>query len=111
MSSATWVCFECRETVRRSRYTRAAVRCPSCGHSCRYVGHKLRIPPKTQPKAWQKLRDELQQEAIARVDSEPLIRLQNRRALQAEIDRLEARGPNEGRARQVRLLRRRLEKL
>jgi hypothetical protein len=57
------------------------------------------------------LRDEIQQEAIAQADSEQPIRLQKIRVIQAEIDRLESRGPNEGRARQVRLLRRQLERL
>ena len=111
MSSATWACFECRETVRRLAYTRAAVLCPNCGQSCRYLGHHLRMPPKRQAKAWREVFVALQKAALAGAELDLAQRRQRIRDIQQEIDRLESMGPNEGRAKQVRLLRRKIEKL
>ena len=108
MSNATWACFECRETVRRPGYTRAAVLCPNCAQPCRYLGHKLRMPPKRQAKAWRDLLADLRQKSLARADAQQRARLQRMREIRGEIDRLKARGPNAGRAKQVGLLRRRL---
>jgi len=53
----------------------------------------------------------LRQEEIARGEASKARRLADARWLQAEIDRLESKGPNEGRAKQVRLLRKKLEKV
>ena len=111
MANATWACFECRETVRGSDFTRATVLCPCCGQPCRHVGHKLRMPAKRDAKAWKDLLNALQQGIIEKAERDQLLRLQRIRELHTEIDRLEAMGPNEGRAKQVRLLRRQLEKL
>lgn len=111
MRNATWACFECRETVRRPGYSRATVLCPICGQPCRYIGHKLRMPPKRQARAWHELRASIQQEVIARAECQQQLRLQKMRELRAEITRLEAKGPNEGRAKQVRQLRQELAKL
>jgi hypothetical protein len=111
MSNVTWACFECRETVRRPGYTRAAVLCPTCGEPCRYLGHKLRTPPKRQAKAWRELLTEVQQQAVACAEPRQQLRLRQVREIQTEIARLEAKGPNEGRAKQVRSLRRQLAKL
>jgi hypothetical protein len=71
----------------------------------------MRMPPRRQPKAWLQLRAALQQEAAAKTEQIQLIRLQQLREVHQEINRLEAMGPNEGRAKQIRLLRRRLSKL
>ena len=111
MRNSTWACFDCRETVRRSPFTREAVRCPSCSLLCRYVAHKLRMPPKRNVKAWAELLIKLQEDAIANAEEEQLLRLERVRKIRAEIDRLEELGPNEGRAKQIGLLRRQLAKL
>jgi hypothetical protein len=111
MSNATWACFDCRETVRRPDYTRQAVLCPSCGQSCRYLGRKICLPPKRQVKKWQELLSALQQHAIATRELKHKLRLQQMRKLRAEIARLEAKGPHVERAKQVRVLRRRLAAL
>ncbi|HJT76468.1 MAG TPA: hypothetical protein VJ739_04630 [Gemmataceae bacterium] len=66
------------------------------------------MPPKRQAKAWQKLLADIQQNAIARAEQQQQLRLRRMREIREEIDRLEAKGPNEGRAKQVRLLRRQL---
>jgi hypothetical protein len=69
------------------------------------------MPPKRQAKAWRELLDALHEETIAKTERERLLRLQQIRETQQEISRLESMGPNEGRAKQVRLLRRRLAKM
>jgi hypothetical protein len=69
------------------------------------------MPPTRHAKAWQELLADIQQERLARAEHQQQVRLQRMRELQAEIARLEAKGPNPGRAKQVRLLRRELEKL
>ncbi len=111
MSNVTWVCFECRTTVRRPSYGKEAVLCSSCGKTCRDVGYKLRLPPKRQTKQWRELLVAIQQEARANTEEKLLTRLRWIRALQSEIACLEAKSPNEGRAKQIRLLRQKLAKL
>jgi hypothetical protein len=68
------------------------------------------MPPKRQKKAWQDLLTSFQLRAIINAERRQQLRLQKVREIQAEINRLEAKGPNEGRAKQVRLLRRRIAK-
>lgn len=118
MRRVTWACFDCHKSVRRQLLmlrlpgdTPSAVLCPSCGKPCRYVGYRLRLPPKADSKAWSEMLDLLRLEAFARVEADKARRLADVRWLLTEIDRLEGKGPNEGRAKQVRLLRKRLEKL
>ena len=53
MSNATWVCFDCREVLRRPTEYREAVPCPNCGPGARYLGTKIRIPSKADDRAWQ----------------------------------------------------------
>ncbi len=111
MSNETWACFECRETVRRPGYARAAVLCPGCGKACKNLGHKLRMPSKRHSKAWQELLSSLQEARITAKEYEQQVRLKTMRELNAEIARLEAKGTNAGREKQIRLLRRQLAKL
>ena len=109
MANLNWVCFDCRETVRRPAYTPGPVLCPSCGEQCRCLFHRLRVPPKNQVKAWRELRLSLQQQRAEIAEHKRELRMQRARELRAEIARLEAKGPNNGK--QVRLLRRQLDKL
>ena len=106
MSNATWACFDCRETVRRPGYAERRVLCPNCGEPCRYLGTKWRLPPKSRAKQWQELLETIQQQAIECVQTEAQLRRQRVREIKAEIKRLEAKGATEGRAKQVRFLRR-----
>lgn len=69
------------------------------------------MPPKRQVKAWQELLANIQQERIDELAAQQMDRLTSIRELQAEIARLEAKGPNEGRSKQIRLLRRQIESL
>ena len=59
MSSWTWVCFDCRRTVRRSMAGNKAVRCPECAGECTSIGYKIRVPVRRDKKAWAKLQKNL----------------------------------------------------
>jgi hypothetical protein len=108
MSNANWVCFECREAVRRPGNTRVAVLCPSCGQPCRSIGHRIRLPSKRAGKAWDELRASLQAQAIASAEHSHVSRVRRIHQIQKEIARLQAMPVNEGRRVQIQLLRKRL---
>ena len=56
MSCHTWVCFTCRQRLRRSARG-LSVRCPSCGDQCEHLGTKIEAPPKSKVRAWSALRE------------------------------------------------------
>jgi hypothetical protein len=68
------------------------------------------MPPKRHAKAWRELLKGLQEKAIVLKERNQQIKRQRVREIRQEIDRLEAKGPNPGRAKQVRLLRLQLSK-
>jgi hypothetical protein len=57
LGNATWVCFDCRESVRRPTQWKSEVPCPSCGNDCRNLGTQLQIPSKSNLRGWRKLRE------------------------------------------------------
>lgn len=54
MSNHHWVCFQCREAVRRPG-TADNVRCPACGELCNSLGTKVPVPPKSELVVWKAL--------------------------------------------------------
>src|SRR5687767_10182736 len=52
-----WVCFECRQAVRRPGADRTAAPCPSCGRPCINLGTQIPLPPKQDEGGWGKLRE------------------------------------------------------
>lgn len=108
MGTAAWVCFDCRSAVRRHTQYEGDVPCPNCGRLCAYLGYKIPVPPKRKRRQWTALHAQLLREKIGREMVEYLTRDHARTALEREIDRLEAKGPNPGRASMIRRLRRRL---
>lgn len=56
MSSHTWVCFHCRERVRRPAGL-AQVRCRLCGKQCDHFGTKIEAPPRSKVREWAKLQE------------------------------------------------------
>jgi hypothetical protein len=54
MSNHHWVCFQCREAVRRPGIA-DNVRCPACGDPCIGLGTKVPVPPKSKVAVWKAL--------------------------------------------------------
>ena len=109
MGNAAWVCFDCREVVRRPTRYSVRVPCPKCGRDCRAIGNKTRVPAKRAIRAWRELRERYAAHCIRVKEILYRRRLRERHALEQEIRRLEARRPkNPGRAKAIRRLRRRL---
>jgi len=105
VSNATWVCFDCREVLRRPTEYREAVPCPKCGQGARYLGTKIRIPSKGDDRAWQALRSSVREWRIAAVERMERMRVRRRHVLERQIAELETRPANEGRERTIRRLR------
>lgn len=56
MTTAKWVCFDCRVEVRRAA-SDANVRCSSCGLPCVCLGTRTEVPPRSKVKRWKALRE------------------------------------------------------
>lgn len=108
MGNAAWVCFDCRESVRRPTHHTADVPCPKCAQTCRCIGTKIPVPPKRDVRAWRQLRESLDAQTIRAAESQHERKTRQRHSIEQEIERLEARPKNDGRTRAVRLLKRRL---
>jgi len=65
MSNRKWVCFNCREAVRRPAYAEV-VRCPRCAAPCQNIGYRIPLPPKSKVKLWAALHTSVEQDEIAR---------------------------------------------
>lgn len=111
MSKRNFVCFKCRAAVRRAPYSGEAVLCPSCGEECRNIGYKIPVPPKSKPEAWRQLQEQYFGERRKIIEDAAALNVRGVHNLEKEIAKLEARPGNEGRAREIRHLRRRLESL
>jgi hypothetical protein len=70
MGNASWVCFDCRESVRRPCGYQADVPCPKCAQNCRCIGTKIPVPRKRDAKAWRELRESLDAQAIQFAESQ-----------------------------------------
>jgi hypothetical protein len=111
MANANWVCFDCRETVRRPWSIADDPKCPACGQVCRYVGTKISIPAKRNAKGWLKLRDCLRERRLAALERSRVARVRQQHRLEREIARHEALPKTGARTQAIRLLRKRLAEL
>lgn len=111
MSNATWVCFHCREAVRRPAHYSDAVLCPQCGRACLCLGTRIRIPAKGNASEWQALRAGIREELLA--SQEPIggLRVRLRHKIERRIVDLESLATNDGRVRSTQLLRQQLASL
>ena len=57
MSNYDWVCFDCRQSMRRPGYA-SDVRCSSCGEQAVCLGMKVEIPPKSKVAKWKSLQEQ-----------------------------------------------------
>lgn len=108
MGTAAWVCFDCRVAVRRSTAFAGEVPCPTCGKPCSYLGYKIPVPPKAKRREWSALHQQLARERSERHLAADEAAVRNKHDLEQEIARLEAMPANEGRAKAIQLLKRRL---
>ncbi len=111
MSNANWVCFDCRETMRRSTEYAGPVPCPDCGAPCRCLGTKFRVPCKGDERAWRELRASIRDARSTVAEAADYWRVRLRHLLERQIADLEAHPANEARTRAIRLARERLAAL
>src|SRR5260370_30504354 len=103
MGNGTWVCFDCRETVRRPTQHAKAVPCPCCGQTCTYLGTKIPVPPRRDVKIWRSLRESFRQSRVAAQQRAWVGRVRERHRLEREIAEIEAMPRNKGQARTIQL--------
>src|SRR5688572_5962626 len=82
MGNAAWVCFDCRESVRRPTHYKADVPCPKCAQICRCIGTKIPVPPKRDVPAWRELRESLDAQAIRLAESQHRRRIRQRHSVE-----------------------------
>src|SRR5262245_12937837 len=107
-SNHNFVCFDCRQSLRRSKLVAEPPRCPKCGNPCLSVGYKIPLPSKSDAKGWKALEGEQQAAAHRRAESKRanLVRLGHE--LERQIADIEQRPANPERERLLRVLRQRL---
>jgi len=111
MGNATWVCFECRQAMRRATYSGENVKCSRCGQRSHYVGYKTRIPAMQAKNEWTLLRKTLEDKAIHRMEQARKSKVRWRHELEKELAELKSRPGNPGRVRAMRLLERKMKAL
>jgi hypothetical protein len=75
------------------------------------LGYKIPVPPKSKPKAWEKLRLAFYQSRNETVRERTMERVRRAHDLEQEIARLERMGSNPGRTTAVKLLKKQLAKM
>jgi hypothetical protein len=111
MANGNWVCFDCRESVRRPTRHAGDVPCPLCGQRCRFLRTKLPIPSKRSVKAWQALRERAAANRVAALERAWVAMVRLRSKLEKELADLEARPADNGRTERIRVIRQRLADL
>ena len=111
MSNSNWVCFDCREAVRRPTRRAEAVLCPQCGRDCVCLGTKIRIPPKNDRKSWRELSTCCREGRLAALERIERMRVRRRHRLERQIVELESRPANERQIKEIRILREQLATL
>jgi DNA-directed RNA polymerase subunit RPC12/RpoP len=113
MSNNNWVCFTCREAVRRPG-SADNVRCPKCAQACQNIGYKIPVPPKSKPKLWQALQ-QCRAEAMQNDAAYSVRRMHDLEKeiinLEQEISRIEAMPENAGRRSLIKSLNKQLNEI
>ncbi len=109
MGNSAWICFDCREAVRRDTQYRGDVPCPKCGTHCYCLGYKIPVPPKRDVKTWDELRAQLREELHIKQAQALEQSVRRRHQIEQEIAKLEALPNNAGRQAAIRELHKRLE--
>ena len=85
MSKHKFVCFECRQSVKREIYPESDVLCSSCGKPCQWIGVKIPIPPKNKIKEWGLLKEQLEKEDSDRIHQKIKSLVRRKHELEKEI--------------------------
>lgn len=112
LRSTTWVCFDCRQAVRRGAFGAAEEpRCARCRAPLVRLGHKITLPKRTDRRGWRDLRDCYRRGRASFVDRGGRARARRIHQLEREIRHLEGVPENPGKRRSHSLLRKKLESL
>src|SRR5688572_15393659 len=109
MSNSTWVCFGCRQVVRRPASGRAAVKCPRCGSACKCLGQKIPVPLRERAAAWRALENRLTKAAIDWSVRQAQKAIERRHYVEKRILELASRPSSPSLGRQIQGLRRELD--
>ena len=123
MNNANWVCFDCRTSLRRASWRLlafykpwligdtwgGAVKCPECRKPCKFLGHKIAIPPKRDDAAWKELYEYVTERYRASRDGDAEASTRRKHEIERRIQELENRTPNKERDRLIKDLREELD--
>jgi hypothetical protein len=125
MNNANWVCFDCRVSVRRASWRLltfykpwlvgdtwdGAVKCPECQKPCKFLGHKIAIPPKRDDVAWGELRDYVTARYQSHCDGRAEASTRRKHEIERRIIELQSRDESKERDRLINNLREELESI
>jgi DNA-directed RNA polymerase subunit RPC12/RpoP len=96
MSNYHWVCFTCREAVRRPG-SDINVRCPACGKPCDNIGYKIPVPPKSKQQLWRELAESYAQARKDYFAGKSASNVRRLHDLEQEIERIRGMEASDGR--------------
>lgn len=108
MSNRNWVCFSCRITNRKSSRFAGKAICPECGGELKNIGYKIPVPPKSKPKEWKKLREQLAFDAREFERDICKSKVRKRHDLEKELEILKVLPSNAGRQSLIKQLEKQL---
>lgn len=125
MTNGNWVCFECRTCVRRPTWPlitflrpwpigdkgNESVKCTKCNQSCRFLGPKIAVPPKSDVDGWNRLRQFVIEHRTALVEKQREQNTHSKHAVERQIRDLESRPKNNERDGLIKQLRDELAEL
>jgi len=97
MSNRNWVCFSCRITNRKSSRFAGVAICSDCGGELKNIGYKIPVPPKSKPKEWKKLQEQLASEVREAECEKYKSGVRKRHDLEQELEKLKSLPHNTGR--------------
>lgn len=107
-AGCTWVCFHCHFVKREPKYASRVPKCAKCGADCDNLGHRFRVPVKTDGRAWRALQALCRKSAMQSLKKKSLDQTRSKHWLEQEIARLEALTENRDRRRRINVLKKRL---
>lgn len=125
MNNGNWGCFDCRLTQRRS-YCRFAIHCrhwsvgsigngfvlcPGCERPCRFLGHRIAVPPKSDNNGWKQLRQYIDECRDSHRDRKAQLDTQRKHELEKRIAELQRKPENKERDGLINRLRGELESI